>query len=167
MLGEPNWWVILGLVYLGCAIIGFAATYIGGCQWQASAPARRAWAARHQVHGTGFAALLALLGLTGLAVAQFRSVASPGPEILLGFMSLTVLGLVYLFTIDLFETDDGDLDRDAAPWDSLIPAATPKGSARHSGAEPQPLAGSPRDQKPAAMSPAAAAAHLSVQSAGT
>ncbi|MEM7775254.1 MAG: hypothetical protein AAF732_06565 [Pseudomonadota bacterium] len=108
---QPNAWVLVGLAYIAIGVLAALAVYIGGCQWHGSAPGRRAWAAKHQIHGMSFTALVFLLGLAGLAVAQFRSDAI-SPTLPFGLLALPVLGVLYVFTIDLFELNDGLGDRD-------------------------------------------------------
>ena len=105
----PDWWILMSLIYLACGLVALAATIIGGCQWHDCGPARRAWAAKHQVHGISFSALLLLIGLFLQGFAQFvPALTTFGPTMVAFLMGLMVLGLAYVLTSDYFDAEFED-----------------------------------------------------------
>lgn len=105
--GTPNWWTLIGLIYLGFGLIGYAGAVIGGSQWNGSDPSRRIWAAGHQAYGTVFSALLTLLGLLFIGIGQFAKL-SMGPMIVSLLMLLIVLCLAYVLLADRFDAPIAD-----------------------------------------------------------
>ena len=132
-----DWWLLMSLIYLGCGVIAMAATLIAGCQWHDCGPARRAWAARHQVHGISFSTLLLLAGLFLGGFAQFVPPAEFGPTMVFLLLGLMVFGIIYLLSADYFDTD----------FEDDVPRARPAGRTAHiapresyAPAQPQPAA---------------------------
>ncbi|MGF1650003.1 MAG: hypothetical protein ACFCUN_06100 [Hyphomicrobiaceae bacterium] len=103
---QPNWWMLLGLIYLGVGIIGYAAVVAGASKWRGSAAEFRDWAGRHEAHGVMFSALIAVVGLALQAVAQFQTMTTFGPTVLGFVVALMVIPLAYLFSGDMV----GDID---------------------------------------------------------
>ncbi|MEO0730918.1 MAG: hypothetical protein AAFY64_11095 [Pseudomonadota bacterium] len=102
---EPNWIVLMGLTYLGCAFIGYSSSVSRGALLAGASRDRANVAAAHQAYGTKFATLLALLGLGCLGWAQFDTLAF-GPEVVAMLMGLVALLVVFVFSADYFAEPD-------------------------------------------------------------
>jgi hypothetical protein len=96
---EPNWLILMSLIYLGLGLFAFAAAIVGGCQWQGYGDLRRAWGSSHQAYGVSFAVLLALIGLALNGLAQFYTL-SFGHEVVLLFLALVPLFVAFVFAGD-------------------------------------------------------------------
>ena len=112
---EPNWWVLLGLIYLAIGLVAFAASVIGRGNWTDGTPDQLARAAQSHAFNVSGATFLALIGLAFQGVAQFATLAM-GPQVVLLLLALMVLPLVHLLSADLFgdsgfdEGTDDDMD---------------------------------------------------------
>lgn len=110
---EPNWLVLMGLVYLGCGFIGYASAVGRGALLAGYSGTAASVAAAYQSYGVKFATLLALLGLVGLGAAQFETL-SFGREVFYMFIGLMALLTVYVFAADYFAEPDVTAMRQAA-----------------------------------------------------
>ena len=115
--GEPNWWVLMGLIYLAAGLIAFAASVIGRGNWTEGTPDQLERAAQTHAFNVSGATFLALVGLAFLGTAQFGTL-SMGPLVVLLLLGLMLLPLVHLLSADLF----GDAGFDEGIEDDVQPA---------------------------------------------
>lgn len=109
---EPNWWILMGLIYAAAGLIAFAASVIGRGNWTDGTPDQLERAAQSHAFNVSGATLLLLICLGFFAVAQFSTLAM-GPTVVGLLLTLMVLPVIHLFLGDLFGDpgfDDGTRD---------------------------------------------------------